>query len=175
MSKPQGVLKMFMLGMLKTILKTVLKYEKNTITLYGTCWNWAADFVFLLRFCTTYWSETYPVSEVRLKHTSLDEFHEKLFILGGYESQHDITYYLNTKGLCACILKLPQLYLDMTSVLWVIFYGRTNCYQNTGNSVTVNTYIHVYVMKTTVNFNDVHCEWACNKLNVEQSSTPGKS
>ena len=34
MSKFQGVLKMFMLGMLKTILKTVLKYEKNTITLY---------------------------------------------------------------------------------------------------------------------------------------------
>ena len=33
MSKFQGVLKMFMLGMLKTILKTVLKYEKNTITL----------------------------------------------------------------------------------------------------------------------------------------------
>ena len=32
MSKFQGVLKMFMLGMLKTILKTVLKYEKNTIT-----------------------------------------------------------------------------------------------------------------------------------------------
>ena len=31
------VLKMFMLGMLKTILKTVLKYEKNTITLYGMC------------------------------------------------------------------------------------------------------------------------------------------
>ena len=29
MSKPQGVLKMFMLGMLKTILKTVLKYEKT--------------------------------------------------------------------------------------------------------------------------------------------------
>ena len=23
------------------------------------CWNWAADFVFLLRFCTSYWSETY--------------------------------------------------------------------------------------------------------------------
>ena len=34
MSKFQGVLKMFMLGMLKTILKTVLKYDKNTITLY---------------------------------------------------------------------------------------------------------------------------------------------
>ena len=32
MSKPQDVLKMFMFGMLKTILKTVLKYEKNTIT-----------------------------------------------------------------------------------------------------------------------------------------------
>ena len=29
MSKPQGVLKMFMLGMLKTILKTVMKYEKK--------------------------------------------------------------------------------------------------------------------------------------------------
>ena len=59
MSKFQGVLKMFMLGMLKTILKTVLKYEKNTISLYGTCWNWAADFVFLLRFCTRKRSETY--------------------------------------------------------------------------------------------------------------------
>ena len=33
----KGVLKIFMLGMLKTILKTVLKYEKNTITLYGMC------------------------------------------------------------------------------------------------------------------------------------------
>ena len=50
---------MFILGMLKTILKTVLKYEKNTITLYGTCWSWAADFVFLLRFCTRKRSETY--------------------------------------------------------------------------------------------------------------------
>ena len=59
MSKFQGVLKMFMLGVLKTISKTVLKYEKNTITLYGTCWNWAADFVFLLRFCTRKQSETY--------------------------------------------------------------------------------------------------------------------
>ena len=59
MSKFQSVLKMFMLGVLKTILKTMLKYEKNTITLYGTCWNWAADFVFLLRFCTSNWSETY--------------------------------------------------------------------------------------------------------------------
>ena len=29
MSKFQGVLKMFMLGMLKTISKTVLKYEKT--------------------------------------------------------------------------------------------------------------------------------------------------
>ena len=29
MSKFQGVLKMFILGMLKTILKTVLKYEKT--------------------------------------------------------------------------------------------------------------------------------------------------
>ena len=59
MSKFQGVLKMFMLGMLKTILKTVLKYKKNTITLYSTCWNWVADFVFLLQFCTSNWSETY--------------------------------------------------------------------------------------------------------------------
>ena len=59
MSKFHGVLKMFMLGMLKTILKTVLKYEKNTITLYGTCWNWVADFVFLLQFCMSNWSETY--------------------------------------------------------------------------------------------------------------------
>ena len=50
MSKLQGALKMFMLGMLKTILKTMLKYEKKIITLYGTCRNWAADFVFLLRF-----------------------------------------------------------------------------------------------------------------------------
>ena len=32
---------------------------KNTITLYGMCWNRAADFVFLLRFCTSNWSETY--------------------------------------------------------------------------------------------------------------------
>ena len=64
MSKPQGVLKMFMLGMLKTILKTVLKYKKNTITLYGTCWNWAADFVFLLRFCKSYWSETHICSNI---------------------------------------------------------------------------------------------------------------
>ena len=39
MLKFQGVLKMFMLGMLKTVLKTVLKYEKTTITLYGACWN----------------------------------------------------------------------------------------------------------------------------------------
>ena len=38
MSKFQGVLEMFMLGMLKTILKTVLKYEKNTM----------ADFIFLV-------------------------------------------------------------------------------------------------------------------------------
>ena len=67
MSKFQGVLKMFMLGMLKTILKTMLKYEKNTITLYGTCWNWAADFIFLLRFCTCNWSETY-VFLVSLHH-----------------------------------------------------------------------------------------------------------
>ena len=37
MSKFQDVLKMFMLNVLKTILKTMLKYEKNTITLYGTC------------------------------------------------------------------------------------------------------------------------------------------
>ena len=59
MSKFQGVLKMFMLGVLKTILKTVLKYKKNTITLYGMCWNWAADFIFLLRFCMSNWSETY--------------------------------------------------------------------------------------------------------------------
>ena len=37
MSKFQGVLKMFMLGMLKTILKTMLKYEKKIIALDGTC------------------------------------------------------------------------------------------------------------------------------------------
>ena len=37
MSKFQGVLKMFMLGMLKAMLKTVLKYKKTTITLYGAC------------------------------------------------------------------------------------------------------------------------------------------
>ena len=36
-----------------------VEVRKNTITLYGTCWNWVADFVFLLRFCTSYWSETY--------------------------------------------------------------------------------------------------------------------
>ena len=59
MSKFQGVLKMFMLGVLKTISKTVLKYKKNTITLDGTCWNWVADFVFLLRLCTRKRSETY--------------------------------------------------------------------------------------------------------------------
>ena len=67
MSKPQGVLKMFMLGVLKTILETVLKYKKNTITLYGTCWNWAADFVFLLWFCMSYWSETY-ISVLKVKY-----------------------------------------------------------------------------------------------------------
>ena len=39
MLKFQGVLKMFILGMLKTVLKTVLKYEKTTITLYSVCWN----------------------------------------------------------------------------------------------------------------------------------------
>ena len=59
MSKFQGVLKMFMLGMLKTILKTMLKYEKKTITFYGTCWNWAADFIFLVRFYTRKRCETY--------------------------------------------------------------------------------------------------------------------
>ena len=42
-SEFQGVLKMFMLGMLKTVLKTVLKYEKTTITLYGACWNQVAE------------------------------------------------------------------------------------------------------------------------------------
>ena len=55
------MLKMFMLGVLKTILKTVLKYEKNTITLYGMCRNWVADFIFLLRFCTRKRSETYTL------------------------------------------------------------------------------------------------------------------
>ena len=64
---------MFMLGVLKTILKTVLKYEKNTITLYSTCWNWVADFVFLLRFCMRNWSATLFVLNVsfvivKLKH-----------------------------------------------------------------------------------------------------------
>ena len=39
LSKFQGVLKMFMLGMLKTMLKTMLKYEKTNITLYSACWN----------------------------------------------------------------------------------------------------------------------------------------
>ena len=39
MLKFQGVLKMFMLGMLETVLKTVLKYEKTTITLYSACSN----------------------------------------------------------------------------------------------------------------------------------------
>ena len=48
--KTSRLLKIFMLGMLKTVLKTVLKYEKKTITLYSKCQNWAADFVFLLRF-----------------------------------------------------------------------------------------------------------------------------
>ena len=59
---------MFMLGVLKTILKTVLKYEKNTITLYGTCWNWAADFVFLLRFCTRKRSKTYKFTVAPKDH-----------------------------------------------------------------------------------------------------------
>ena len=75
MSKFQGVLKMFMLGMLKTISKTVLKYEKNTITLYDTCWNWAADFVFLLQFCTRKRSETYIFFsfQVPIKHALTDK------------------------------------------------------------------------------------------------------
>ena len=62
MSKFQGVLKMFMLGMLKTILKIVLKYKKNTITLYGMCWNWVADFVFLVWFYTHKRCETYVIA-----------------------------------------------------------------------------------------------------------------
>ena len=38
MSKFQGVLKMFMLGMLKTILKTVLKYKKKkTLSHFTVC------------------------------------------------------------------------------------------------------------------------------------------
>ena len=40
-------------------IENCFEVQKNTITLYGTCWNWAADFVFLLRFCTSNWSETY--------------------------------------------------------------------------------------------------------------------
>ena len=36
-----------------------VEVQKKTITLYGTCWNWAADFIFLLRFCMCNWSETY--------------------------------------------------------------------------------------------------------------------
>ena len=36
MSKPQGVLKMFMLGMLKTILKKMLKYKKKH---HHTLWH----------------------------------------------------------------------------------------------------------------------------------------
>ena len=36
-----------------------VEVQKNTITLYDMCWNWAEDFIFLLRFCTCYWSETY--------------------------------------------------------------------------------------------------------------------
>ena len=59
-----------MLGVLKTILKTVLKYEKNTITFYGTCWNWAADFVFLLRFCTRKRSETYMWHWIAMNQTN---------------------------------------------------------------------------------------------------------
>ena len=35
-----------------------VEVRKNTITLYGMCWNWAANFVFLLRFCTRKRSET---------------------------------------------------------------------------------------------------------------------
>ena len=57
MSKFQGVLKMFMLGMLKTILKTVLKYKKNTITLQGLSVLFACvgsgDPVRVLRLYTT--------------------------------------------------------------------------------------------------------------------------
>ena len=37
MSKLQGVLKMFMLGMLKTILKTMLKYEKKRPSHFTAC------------------------------------------------------------------------------------------------------------------------------------------
>ena len=54
---------------LKTILKTMSKYEKNTITLYGMCWNWAADFIFFIRFCTSNWSETYTLGfSIRVRY-----------------------------------------------------------------------------------------------------------
>ena len=71
---------MFMLGMLKTILKTVLKYEKNTITLYSMCWNWAADFIFLLRFCTRNWSETYIFTHNFMKSLSQYDRFEWVFM-----------------------------------------------------------------------------------------------
>ena len=83
MSKFQGVLKMFILGLLKTILKIMLKYEKNTITLYSTCWNWAADFVFLLRFYTRKRSETYMFADWKWLTTSSKSFTQSFSILDG--------------------------------------------------------------------------------------------
>ena len=40
-----------------------VEVRKKTITLYETCRNWVADFVFLLQFCTSYWSETYKIDK----------------------------------------------------------------------------------------------------------------
>ena len=38
-----------------------IRHVENHIEnrVYGTCWNWAADFVFLLWFCMLKWSQTY--------------------------------------------------------------------------------------------------------------------
>ena len=55
-------------------------WKKNTSTLYGTCWNWAADFVFLLRFCTRKRSETYIYRQRCLKK-SLNVNQLKFFYL----------------------------------------------------------------------------------------------
>ena len=40
-------------------IENCVEVQKKTITLYGTCWNWVADFVFLVRFYTRKRCETY--------------------------------------------------------------------------------------------------------------------
>ena len=67
MSKFQGVLKMFMLGVLKTISKTMLKYEKTPSHFMARVEIERQIFVFLLPFCTRKRSETYIYI-----HTSVD-------------------------------------------------------------------------------------------------------